>query len=95
MHIIPAICCCTDILAKCKDVTDPNLATAVNKIKETVKSCPCGLKYKDLADMVAVQTRSTGASNTCAPEMQKIIEGLRARAEMACVRAKCPIACTI
>ena len=69
------VCCCTDVLAKCKDVTDPTLAAAVDNIKETVKTCPCGLKYKQLADKIAEQTTSTGASDTCVPEMQQIIKG--------------------
>ena len=68
-------CCFVDLLAKCKNVTDQNLAAAVNNVNRTMKACPCGLKYKELTDIIAEQTMSTGTSNTCAPVMQKIIKG--------------------
>ena len=89
------ICCCTDLLAKCKDVADPTLAAAVDKIKETVKACPCGLKYKQLADLVAEQTASRGSSETCTPEMQQIIKGAACmRRNDICARAYCQNTCS-
>ena len=69
------ICRCADLLVKCKDMTDPTLAVAVDKIKKTVSACPCGLKYKELTDKVAAQTATAGASDICSTEIQKIIKG--------------------
>ena len=60
---------------KCKGITDPTLAVVVDKIKKTVSACPCGLKYKELTDKVAEQTATTGASDICSAEIQKIIQG--------------------
>ena len=89
------VCCCTDLLAKCKDVTDPTLAAAVDKIKETVKACPCGLKYKQLADLVAEQAASSGSSETCTPEMQQIIKGAACmRRNDICARGYCQNRCS-
>ena len=69
------ICRCADLLVKCKGITDPTLAVVVDKIKKTVSACPCGLKYKELTDKVAEQTATTGASDICSTEIQKIIQG--------------------
>ena len=71
-----AICRCADLLLKCKGITDPNLAVAVDKIKKTVSACPCGLKYKELTDKIAEQTATAGASDICSTEIQKIIKGI-------------------
>ena len=82
-HVVPSdrpsmivICCCAaDLLVKCKGMTDPTLAVAVDKIKKTVTACPCGLKYKELTDKVTEQTATTGASDICSTEIQKIVKG--------------------
>ena len=68
-------CLRADLLEKCTGVTKPTLAAAVDKIRKAVSACQCGLKYKELTDKVAEQTASTGASDTCATEMQNIIRG--------------------
>ena len=62
-------------MVKCKGMTDPALAVAVDKIKKTISACPCGLKYKELTDKVAAQTATAGASDICSTEIQKIIKG--------------------
>jgi len=57
-------------------MTDPTLAAAVDKINNTVSACPCGLKHRELTDKVAEQTATTGTSDTCSTEIQKIIKGV-------------------
>ena len=67
--------CAADLLVKCKGMTDPTLAVAVDKIKKTVTACPCGLKYKELTDKVTEQTATTGTSDICSTEVQNIVKG--------------------
>ena len=69
------IWCGADLLVKCKGMTDPTLSVAVDKIKKTVSACTCGLKYTELTEKVAEQTATTGASDICSAEIQKIIKG--------------------